>query len=341
LSLLKKNVPPAAALAFLIATPEIGIDSIFLSGKLLGLEITAIRLCMAFLIALCVALTLARTFEKIQSEGDLDRLSLPPERPLPPTFRGKVAEAIRFGGSEIVDHTGAWLLVGLVVAALLEPYLDPAWLGRIPQGLDVLLFSLLGLPLYVCASGATPLAAVLLLKGASTGAVLAFLITGPSTNVTTFGILKRYHGARGAALFAAAVYGFSVATGFAINWLFPGSSAPIGKVLAESEHGAVAWVSSLVLLALFAGSLLRLGPRGFLATLSETLGGLPSAPHSHDHEHDHHHGPGHDHDHDHDHHERDHEGPASGAAPPRSTPRDPASGDPALDGPRHGRGRGR
>jgi len=342
LSLLKKSVPPAAALAFLIATPEIGIDSIFLSGKLLGLEITLIRLCMAFLIALCVAMALARTFEKIQSEGDLDHLSLPPERPLPPTFRGKAAEAIRFGGSEIVDHTGAWLLVGLVVAALLEPYLDPAWLERIPKGMDVLLFSLLGLPLYVCASGATPLAAVLLHKGASTGAVLAFLITGPSTNVTTFGILKRYHGTRGAVLFAAAVCGFSVTIGFAINWLFPGSSAPIGKVLAEPEHGAVAWASSVVLLALFAGSLLRLGPRGFLATLSETLGGLPSRPHSHehhdhdhDHDHDHHH---HEHGHDHHHDSHDHGRPASGTAPRRSSSHEPGAGDPALDGPLHRRG---
>ena len=45
--------------------------------------------------------------------------------------------------------------------------------------------ALFGMPAYVCASGATPLVAVLIYKGASPGAVLAFLLTGPATNITT------------------------------------------------------------------------------------------------------------------------------------------------------------
>jgi uncharacterized membrane protein YraQ (UPF0718 family) len=292
LSLLKKGVPPAAALAFLVATPEIGIDSVFLSSSLLGIEITLIRLTMAFLIALAVGLTLARTFEKIQKAGQIDQLALPPERPAPRNLEEKLREALRFGGREIVDHTGAWLLVGIALAAVLEPYVKAEWLSQIPRGVDVLLFSLVGLPLYVCASGATPLAAVLLHKGISTGAVLALLITGPSTNITTFGILKRYHGAKGALLFAGWVYAFSIAIGFAINFLFPRSSAPIRQLPPHELHGPGAWVCLGLVAVLFAGSLIRLGPRGFLATLGEGLAGpeaLGGEPAPHGHPHDHHH----------------------------------------------------
>ena len=290
LSLLRKNVPPAAALAFLIATPEIGIDSFFLSRNLLGLEITLIRLTMAFLIALAVGLTLAKTFEKIQLSGEIDSFPLPRERTVPPTVGGKLREAARFGGLEIVDHTGAWLLAGLAVAALIGPDRWQEWIRSLPRDLDVILLSLIGLPLYVCASGATPLAAILLQNGVSTGAVLAFLITGPSTNMTTFGILRRYHGTRGAVLFAAAVYGFTIAIGLGINHLFTPSSPPIAQTLAHSDHGVLNLTCAGLLGALFAGSIIRLGPRGFLAALGDSLGAVSKG---HDHGHDHGHGGGH------------------------------------------------
>lgn len=284
LSLLKRSVPPAAALAFLIATPEIGIEGFFFSWNSLGLEITLLRIAMAFLIALAVAMTLGRTFEKIQAAGELDRLSLPEPRPLPGTAGGKLREALRTSLVELVDHTGAWLILGIAVAAVIEPYVEAEWISRVPRGVDVLVLSLIGMPLYVCAMAATPLAAVLIHKGVSIGAVLAFLITGPSTNVTTFGILRRYHGMKGAVLFAAAVYGFSIAIGFTINYLFPGGSVPaFGAGSPGHGEGPIAVISLGILCILFAGSILRLGPRGFLATLGETLGGPPAPAHPHHH----------------------------------------------------------
>jgi uncharacterized membrane protein YraQ (UPF0718 family) len=289
LSLLKKNVPPAAALAFLIATPEIGLDSIFLSGKLLGLEITLIRIVMAFLIALAVAVTLARLFERIRGSGDPEGIAVPAGRDIPATLIGKVREAARYGGMEVVDHTAAWLLVGIAVAAAIGPDRWGPWIRSLPGDVDILVLSLIGLPLYVCASGATPLAAILIQNGVSTGAALAFLITGPSTNITTFGILKRYHGVKGALLFAAAVYGFSILIGFAINHLLPAHTPPIGEVLAHPGHGALNIGALAALAALFAGSVLRLGPRGFLGSLGQGLGGLPLLGHSHAHAHEHEH----------------------------------------------------
>jgi NADH-quinone oxidoreductase subunit M len=91
-----------------------------------------------------------------------------------------LAQRARRGGPrrrvELVDSTGAWLLAGIAVAAAIGPDRWKGWIELVHPDLQVLLLSLLGMPLYVCASGATPLAAMMMLNGISTGAL--FLIVG-------------------------------------------------------------------------------------------------------------------------------------------------------------------
>ena len=296
LGLLRKGVPPAAAIAFLIATPEIGIDAFFLSAKLLGTQITLIRLAMAFLVALGVALTLARLFERIRVEETFTDILHPAEKPQPTTLRGKLLGALQFSTVELISHTGAWLLAGLAIAALIAPYATPETLGSIPRGVDILILSAIGMPLYICASAATPLAAVLLAGGISPGAVLALLITGPATNVTTFGILRRCHGLKGAVLFAASILGFSIACGLLVNALLPSGQVAVALPLqANTERSAVEWASAGALAVLFAIALLRLGPRGFLGQLTQGLEthaqcGHACDEHGHGHTHEHRHG---------------------------------------------------
>ncbi|MCB9879495.1 MAG: permease [Planctomycetes bacterium] len=128
---------------------------------------------------------------------------------------------MQFGFGPAVDNTATWILAGLVLSAMLMPYVDRDWIAGLPPGLDVPVAALLGLPIYVCATGSTPLAAMLLVQGLSPGAVLAFLLTGPATNVTTFGVLARLHGGRTAFVFAVAMWIGAVALGYLANWLIP------------------------------------------------------------------------------------------------------------------------
>jgi hypothetical protein len=198
-----------------------------------------------------------------------------------------------------VDHTAPWILVGLGLAALMEPLLAAEWLSRLPPGLDVPLFALLGMPSYVCASGATPLVAVLLHKGLSPGAAVAFLITGPATNITTFAVLTKIHGRKVATLFAVVVAVTSVCLGLAVNAVMPAQAGLAHQP--EVGHGGPVEVVGLVVLgAIFLASLLRQGPSLFLAQLlpgtshaetplpaGDTLSQLhvhgPACGHDHDH----------------------------------------------------------
>ena len=122
------------------------------------------------------------------------------------------------------------------------------------------------------------LASVLLLKGVSAGAVLVFLITGPATNVTTFGILKRTHSLLSSIVFAATVFIAAIAFGVTVNILFPGSSASTPS-FADHEHGALEWTAASILGLLFVISILRKGPRGFLQPLGETFSTGAKLPH--------------------------------------------------------------
>jgi hypothetical protein len=166
-------------------------------------------------------------------------------------------------------------VAGIALAALAEPYLDPAWFSGLPRGADVVLLALVGLPVYVCASGATPLAAVLLSKGVSVGAVLAFLITGPTANITTLGILSRLHGPRRAAALPIVVLVLSVVLGFAANAVVPAEQRQIMDEIRAHEHGAFAQICGLLLVFLVGLSVLRQGPRGFLRRLKGGDGGAP------------------------------------------------------------------
>ena len=275
-SLVSRGVPAGAALAFLVATPELGIEALVISVPLLGVKLTAARLLAAFAVALLVGWGLGRLVPPAQARpagGDLFEAR-------PRGFSAKLKAAGKFGLVEVVDDTAAWIIAGLAVAALFAPDSLPGVLAGLPAWADVVAFALLGLPLYVCASGATPLAAALIFAGASPGAAVAFLLAGPASNVTTFGVLSGLHGRRLAWGFGAAVVGLSIVAGVSINAaLGPGYVTPLGHGGHGDHAGLLQWACALALIAVFAASLLRHGPRSWVLTVL-SLG----AHHSHAHD---------------------------------------------------------
>ena len=179
---------------------------------------------------------------------------------------------LRFGFVEVFDHTMPWIALGLIIAAVAEPLLSHGAIGAIPAALQVPLAALIGVPVYVCASGATPVAALAIHKGLSTGAAMAFLIAGPATNVTTFGVLARLHGRRMAFVFGITVTALAVLAGWIVDGLGI-SAAPVLEAHASVDHhGAwLGWLSVVGLSLLVVASLVRQGPRGALRQILEPI----------------------------------------------------------------------
>lgn len=293
--LVRRGSSPIAGIAFLIATPEIEIAAILLSLQLLGPELAVGRVVSAGLLAVLAALAVARFARPAPLPAEEEKKSCcATEAAAAPPRPGRLRAIWKAGFVNAVDETSTWILVGLGIAAILAPHLDPSWLGSLPSLAAVPLAAAIGMPLYVCASGSTPLAAVLVAQGLSPGAAVAFLLTGPATNVTTFGVLKNLHGARTATWFAGSVLVLATGLGLLVDVFVPAADARAAAMGHDHSASWWAWACLVALGGLVLASVLRQGLRAYLGQLFDT----PTLPeiqagdeggHGHEHHHEHHH----------------------------------------------------
>ncbi|MFT4843332.1 MAG: uncharacterized membrane protein YraQ (UPF0718 family) [Planctomycetota bacterium] len=282
--LIQKGAAVAAAIAFLVATPELELAAVMLTWQLMGGEVALVRALMAAVLALVVGVLVASLAKPKAREPAPEDLpcSMPDEQT--GGLLERLKTAVKFGYGPAVDSTATWILTGLLLSAMLMPYVDREWIASLPVGIDVPIAALIGLPLYVCATGSTPLAAMLLVQGLSPGAVLALLLTGPATNITTFGVLSKLHGARTALVFAVSMWLGAVGLGYLANWAIEVPEiTSLGQHVTESTF---AWVLLWGVALVFGWSLLRQGVRPFLERLFESPVNLE---HDHGHHHHHHH----------------------------------------------------
>lgn len=263
-SLIRRGAPPSAAMAFLIATPEIGLDAILISLPLLGADMTIARVVAAAVVALLVGWLVGRWARS--EPAPAQSCCHEHDTVAPQSGRARrFAAGLRYGFGELLDSTAPWVVFGLVVAAMAQPVLQQAWLQDIPATWQVFVFALLGLPLYVCATGSTPIVAVMLISGISPGAALAFLLTGPATNPATFGVLARLHGQRVALMFGLATGGLAVASGLVLNQLTPRLDLSYAHL--HVFPPTLAWTALIGFALLVLASIARRGGRRFLAEL--------------------------------------------------------------------------
>ncbi|XXT17652.1 permease [Sorangium sp. So ce429] len=290
--LLLAGAPVAAVVTLGPGAPELGVGSALLSLRLLGLPLTAAHVAGSALLAVLVALLVARAAgapgsyaapggSEPPGYGAAPRGSEPPGYGAAPgaRLRAAIAEAV----GPALDRVAAWYLVGLVVAAVLEATLAPAAARALGAPADVVVSALVALPLHVCAQGTTAVAAVMIHKGLSAGAALAFLMAGPATNLAVLAALRRSLGARAAAAIALSSVGLAVAAGLAANALVPGAAVPELHALAARERAPVEWVCAAALGALLLSGFARLGPRAWLGSMagaSDEPSPGPAAPHA-------------------------------------------------------------
>jgi hypothetical protein len=293
--LISQGATIAAAIAFLVATPELELAAVMLTWQLMGGEVALVRIGMAAVLALMVGVLVASFTKqpKLDPNADADQCSMPDANP--EGLALKLKSAFVFGFGRAVDSTATWIFTGLFLSALLMPYVDPEWIAGLPAGIDVPVAALIGLPLYVCATGSTPLAAMLLVQGLSPGAVLALLLTGPATNITTFGVLAKLHGKRTTLIFACSMWAGAVGLGYVANWAI--STPELSSFGSDSKPSTLAWSILWIMVVVFVLSLLRQGVRPFLERLFESPVNLEDghghSQHGHAHDRKQSHEPGH------------------------------------------------
>ncbi|EKE75642.1 SO_0444 family Cu/Zn efflux transporter [Gallaecimonas xiamenensis] len=166
----------------------------------------------------------------------------------------------RFATRDLVDDSAKWLLIGLVFAALVVTYVPTSFLSQWGGGLSAMVVMILvGIPMYICATASTPIAAGLLLGGVSPGAVLVFLLAGPATNAAAIGLVRQELGNRALLAYLAGVTLPAIAFGYLTNYL--AGLWPAGVSGQGGDHDLLpTWLSlgsALVLAALMLASFYR------------------------------------------------------------------------------------
>jgi len=222
--------------SFLISTPETGADSIALSVRLLGPIFAVVRPIAALITAFISGLA-AWVFIPERSADQALAVAADPQAEhhslVKRLWGGQV-----YVWTDMVPELAYYLFWGYVLAGLAATIVPadllregwPAWL----QYLGVVVVSL---PVYVCATSSTPLAAVFLTLGILPGAVLAFLLVGPATNLTALVVQKRILGLKGTVIMTISVIVTALICGIMLDYLF---EASIGRAFRFHEVGNAA-----------------------------------------------------------------------------------------------------
>jgi len=262
ISLRRAGASRGSTVSFLIATPETGVDSIAVTYALMGPFMAIIRPVAAVLSAIATGL-LAGVAPQTRSSApeapaefcdrgccgtDCSATAPEPE----PTAVQKSVSGLRYALTDILDDIALWLAVGLLLGGALLTFIPPYGLAEWGSGpLAMLAMLLVGVPMYICATASTPLAAALLLAGISPGTVLVFLLAGPATNVATIALVRRELGGAVTVAYLVGIAAASIGLGLLTDLLVAGFGIDIPAQLAEGGElvpAAVAWVAAVFLL---------------------------------------------------------------------------------------------
>lgn len=175
--------------------------------------------------------------------------------PPPQTWAGKAWGGVHYAFTQMLDDIVLWLLVGLLFAALVQTFLPPDFLAQWGSGIVAMLMMMLaGIPMYVCATASTPVAAGLLLAGVSPGVALVLLLTGPATNISTLGVIRQELGQRSMWLYLLGVCATALLAGLLVDALAQAWGINIAADVHGGHDSAPAWLQWLALLVLVAAA---------------------------------------------------------------------------------------
>ncbi|GAA0405892.1 SO_0444 family Cu/Zn efflux transporter [Cocleimonas flava] len=169
----------------------------------------------------------------------------------PDSFIHKAWNGVVYSFTELFDKVLFWLVIGLVFAALVQTFVPVTFLAEWGSGLPAMLLMLVvGIPMYVCATASTPIAAGLLLAGVSPGTAMVFLMAGPATNISTLGVIGKELGRRSLIAYLSGVTIVALITGFLVDYLISAFNIDVQGQISHSHDmvpAVIAWASLLLL----------------------------------------------------------------------------------------------
>ena len=219
--LIALQMPAAPLIAFMMASPLMNPALFFYTAGIINMEMAIARTVAALSIGLfaggAVRFAQARGYlqfdalalERVPSELS-QAMWAPGEEP------SRAATLRRF--REDLLFISRFFALGIAIAALVQAFIsedlvrrmvgdDSTW--AVPAAL------VLGIPLYACGGGTLPVVETMMRMGMTTGATLAFFVSGPATKFSTLSMLGAVFGKRMLGLYLVIMLGSALFWGYA------------------------------------------------------------------------------------------------------------------------------
>ena len=214
-----------ATTSFLVSTPETGVDSISITYAMMGPFMAIIRPLAALVSAMVTGL-LVYWFVPESPHVEKQELSACCGGEAEPVKTAETKEdimteavsGVKYAFTDLYQSILKWLVIGLLFAAAIQAFVPEDWLLKWGDSwLAMLVMLFVGIPMYVCATGSTPIAAGFLMAGISPGAVLVYLLAGPATNMATLGVVQQQMGQRTMWLYLSGIISSALLIGVVVN----------------------------------------------------------------------------------------------------------------------------
>lgn len=257
----RSGASSASSTAFLIATPQTGVDSIAATWSLLGPAFAIVRPVAALTTAIFGGIAAGKVKENdrkcvISDTKEADSANIP--------FAQKCINALRYGFINLVGSIGKWLVIGLIIAALITVYVPADFFATFTDRplLAMLAVLVIAIPMYVCATGSIPIALSLMLKGLSPGTAFVLLMAGPAVNFASVALISKEMGKKAATAYIGSIVLGALAFGLAIDYLLPSAWFGIKESATHACHGThgielFPTICSIVLVSLMIFTLIK------------------------------------------------------------------------------------
>ena len=236
IGLKKDGASNGAAVGFLTATPQTGVDSVLVSASFLGWPFALAKVGAAVVTGIASGLLTDAVSADSQGAEEADEGGCGSN----PSDQGDVSAGDMVEhGVDLIRMIWGWLVFGVLLSAALTTLLPSEALAGWSSAGVVGAFALallVSLPMYVCATASVPIAASLVAAGMPIGAAMVFLMAGPATNVATLGAVYRAFGSRVVGVYLGTIVIGSVAFGLLYESMF--GSVVLGG---SQEHEHMAW----------------------------------------------------------------------------------------------------
>jgi uncharacterized protein len=211
LSLKRTGAPLPAIIAFITASPLVNPNIFYLTWSLLGIKIATARILSAFIIAITCGF-LTPYLIKSDTMARLEKYLFSPKKRRP--FL-----------KELLRHSlfmGKLFLVSIFISSLVKTLVPAEFIATLFNSFSasgLLIAIAMGVPLYNCGGAAIPIIQVLMDMGMSSGAALAFFISGPMTKPATLYIYKSTLGYKFFGIHILIIFMASLLFGLIYSWI--------------------------------------------------------------------------------------------------------------------------